>query len=90
LQRQLRKKASLGPPIPFRNIEGRGSFQEQLEELDADSTCTYFLTIFGRMTKISCNAGQKEEAPASTTSSNTGQSNTSKTDQGYVPVIATN
>jgi hypothetical protein len=39
------------------------------------------------MTKVE---GEKDGAPAATTSTNPGQSNTSKTDQGEVPAIATN
>jgi hypothetical protein len=34
--------------------------------------------------------GEKDGAPAATTSTNPGQSNTSKTDQGEVPAVATN
>jgi hypothetical protein len=42
------------------------------------------------MAKVASNAGEKDGAPAATTSSNPGQSNANPTDQGEVPVVATN
>ncbi len=42
------------------------------------------------MTKVASNANEKGGSPATTTSANPSQSNTSKTDQGEVPVITTN
>jgi hypothetical protein len=42
------------------------------------------------MMKVASNAGKKEGALAATTSSNPGQSNANLTDQGEVPVVATN
>ena len=42
------------------------------------------------MTKVASNANEKGGSPATTTSANPSRSNTSKTDQGEVPVITTN
>jgi hypothetical protein len=40
--------------------------------------------------KVASNAEKREGAPATTTLANPGQSNISPTDQGEIPVIATN
>ncbi len=42
------------------------------------------------MTKVASNANEKGGSPATTSSLNPSRSNTSKTDQGEVPVITTN
>ncbi len=49
----------------------------------------YFINNINSMTKVASNAGKKEGSSTATTSSNPGQSNANPTDQGEVPVVAT-